>query len=418
MNYLVVGINHHSAPLELREKLSVGKSLLEGALTNLSRLNPDDEVVLLSTCNRVEIYAGCNNPELTAENINSFLATFNGVAGEALKPHLYFKHGREALAHLFRVTSSLDSMVVGEAQIVGQVKEAYAKAKENNCVGSFLGRAFERALYVSKRVRSETTLSARSVSVGSVAVDLARKIFEDLASKQVVLIGAGEMAELIVTYLADLGVHHFKIINRNQERASELLSDGIGEVYPFQALEELVKEADLVISSVALSAPLIQANQVAGYMETRQDRPLFFIDLGVPRNIDPAIGELNNVYLYNIDDLSTVADGHKEERVSEAVKATALIEKEAVQFCKAMVEESPTIALMGKKFDSLRRDELQKTFARLPDLSSAQKRAFEKCTESIVNKILFDPMMTLKREEKTHHQTIHDLLRMIFRLND
>lgn len=417
MDYLVVGMNHKTAPVSLREKLALPASALEGALQKLIATDSVNEGFILSTCNRVEVYAVSPECGQGIQKVKNFFYEFHHMAPDTLVPHLYEYQALDAIKHLFRVTSSLDSMIVGEPQIVGQVKEAYKQALATKSSGVFLNRFVDRALYVSKKIRTETQISAKSVSVGSQAVELAKKIFGDLTQKKVVLIGAGKVGELVISYLEEQGVYDICLVNRTLEKATDLVRQTLGVSYPLEKLGEVLLKADVVIASLAVPEALITHKQIVDLMEKRKNKPLFLIDLGVPRNIEPAINTLANVYLYNIDDLTKVIDKNKEARLSESQMAEEIIEKEASQFYQSVVQEEPTIALLGKKFDAIRRRELTKTLSRLAHLGDHEKKVFEKCTEAIVNKILYDPMITLK-SGKPHKQNAHNLLKRLFRLED
>ncbi len=418
MDYIIVGLNHKTAPVALRERAAIANDLLPEALHQLITLDAVDEGLILSTCNRVEVYAASSNAEEVVPTITDYLCRFKGIEPSDINPYLYHYCSLDAVKHLFRVTSSLDSLVVGEPQIVGQVKEAYRFAQTYRTSGLFLNRFLERALFVSKKVRSATKISAKAVSVGSAGVELAKKIFEDLSTKKVVLIGAGEIGELVIARLEEEGVFDICLLNRNVARATDLLQEGAGVALPLEKLGEVLLDADLVISSSGAPEAFISHEQISQVMEKRRHRPMFFIDLGVPRNVEEKVNTLSNVYLYNIDDLHRVVTSNVGERQEEALRAEEMIEKEASQFYESIIHEEPVIALLGKKFESIRQRELTRTLGRLAGLSVEEKKAVEKCTESIVGKILHDPVITLKSGRHRHHTTAHDLLKKLFRLDD
>ncbi|MBI4411242.1 MAG: glutamyl-tRNA reductase [Deltaproteobacteria bacterium] len=419
MEHIVVGLNHKTAPVSLREKLAVDPAKLDQTLKALVNLDCVDEGLIVSTCNRMEVYAVARNGYHCVQGIENFVADLNHLGLDALKPHLYEYRELDAIRHVFRVASSLDSLVVGEAQISGQVKEAYRKALEARTTGLFLNRWMHRAFFVAKKIRTDTKVSQKKVSVGSAAVELAKKIFGDLSSKKVALIGAGEVAELVLGYLESEGVYDVSILNRNIEKARGLADLGLGEAYSLDSLEEVLHSADVVIASVSTAQPILGREKTAGLMAVRKHRPIFFIDLGVPRNLDSAIQTLSNVYLYNIDDLQEVVDSNMTERLSEAGKAEILVEKEASQFYESVVRQVPTIAALGKKFDTIRRRELERTLGKLSHLGEDEKKAVERCTEAIVDKILHDPVLILKSEGPLRHDSgVHELLKKLFRLDD
>lgn len=419
MEHIVVGMNHHTAPIELREKIAISPSLLPSALKKLKSLRKVDEGLILSTCNRTEIYVVTQEGENTVQEIKEFVAHLNEVNSDLLAPHFYNYQNLDAIRHLFRVASSLDSMVVGEGQIAGQVKEAYQQALASKTTGVFLNRWMHRVFYVSKKVRTETKISSKAVSVGSSAIELAKRIFGDLSTKKVALIGAGKISELVLSYLENEGVIDVAILNRTLQKAVDLAQDSFGMAYSIDRLWDVLAEVDVVISSVASDSILVTEEKMRSLMSKRKNRPMFFIDLGVPRNIDPQINDIENVYLYNIDDLEKVIDSNKMIRKKEAKKAEEIIEKEASQFFENVVLQEPTIASLGKKFDYIRKRELNKSLKKLSHLEEGEKRAIEKCTEAIVNKILHDPALMLRTEENLKRDSkVHDLVKKLFRLED
>ncbi len=424
MHYFIVGLNYKTAPVDLREKMAFSKESVEVALKQLSKVEVIDEVLILSTCNRVEIYSVSSDVEKALFRIKEFLADYHHLPLEAFEPYLYVYYDVEAVKHLFRVTASLDSMVVGEPQIVGQVKLAYQQAMQAHTSGVMLNRCLERSLFVSKKIRTETKIAAKSVSVGGAAVHLAKQIFGDLHSKKVALIGTGKIGELVSDYLEAEGVAEMILLNRTYEKAEALTREVMGAhcrliAMPMDKLEEALSQVDLAISSAGGASPLITVEQISRLMPQRRHQPIFFIDLGVPRNIEAGVNDIENAYLYNIDDLQKVVNSHKGERQEEAVQGALLAEKEAVQFYESVIHERPTLALLGKKFEAIRSQELNRTLAKLSHLPEEERTAIEKCTQAIVSKILFDPAIGLKAGE-THrpHWSAHDLLKKLFRLDD
>lgn len=419
MNYIVVGLNHKTAPVGVREKLNFTPEEIPQALRALLTQTQADEGLILSTCNRVEVYTVHSEALDGVEKIRHFLTRYHHMEEKALDSCSYHYADREAVRHLFRVASSLDSMVVGEPQITGQVKQAYRNALATRTSGVYLNRCLERALFVSKKVREETRIGQKNVSVGSAAVRLAKQIFDRFQNKKILLIGAGKIGELVVFYLEEEGCHDIFIVNRSYEKALELADDGVGIPIPFENLQKILGEADLVISSMAVETPLITRSQMDLLMGARKNRPIFLIDLGVPRNIESAAGDLDNVYLYNIDDLSEISRSHQEERLNQARQAEEIVEKEVLRFFESVVTHEPTISLLGKKFESIRRRELIRTLGKLNHLSDEEKQAIDKCTESIVNKILHDPVVSLKSAKTSGWQlNASDLLKKLFRLDD
>ncbi len=419
MTYLVVGLNHKTAPVDVREKLNFSREEIPQALRVLLAQTRADEGLILSTCNRVEVYTVQEQTGDGVEKVRHFLTRYHRMEDTALDSCCYHYTDREAVRHLFRVASSLDSMVVGEPQITGQVKQAYRQALASKTSGIYLNRCLERALFVSKKIREETRIGEKNVSVGSAAVRLAKQIFADLKNKKVLLIGAGKIGELVVFYLEEEGCQDIFIVNRSYEKALELAEEGVGIPVPFDNLRTILEEADLVISSVAVETPLISRQQMDALMEMRKNRPIFLIDLGVPRNIEPAVGQLDNVYLYNIDDLNQISRSHQEERIVSSRQAEEIIEKEVLRFFESMVGHEPVLSLLGKKFESIRRRELARTLGKLGHLNDEEKQAIDKCTESIVNKILYDPAVSLKLGKVSGLSiSTGDFLKRLFRLDD
>jgi len=419
MEHIVVGMNHTTAPVDLREKLAIAPEGLSSALKSLLTLKPINEGLILSTCNRTEVYAVTESGSHCVREIKNFMASHNRVDLNEIDPFLYDYKEIEAIQHVFRVASSLDSMVLGEGEIVGQVKQAYQQALATETTGVILNRWMHRALYVAKKVRTETKISKNSVSVGSAAINLAKKIFGDLAKKKVVLIGAGEIAELVLAYLEDEGVYNVSVVNRTIQKALQLTQEGYGVAYSLDQLWKVLADADVVISSISTKKPLVGKEKILELMTRRKNKPMFFIDLGVPRNVDSQLNNVHNIYLYNIDDLKTVVDSNMSLRKVEAKKAEEIIQKEASQFYATVVRQEPTIASLGKKFDYIRKRELEKTLGKLGHLSTEEHKAIEKCTEAIVSRILHDPILMLKTEDQLKRDSkVHELIKKLFKLED
>lgn len=415
MNYVVVGLNHKTTPLGLRERLSIPRPRLNEALRELVSFKGISEGVILSTCNRVEIYAATAGETEGVRNIKHFLSSFQSVDLGLLEPHLYDYSDFNAVRHVFRVASSLDSMVVGEAQITGQVKTAYEEAAASRTLGIFLNRFLDRALHVAKKVRTETEVSRGSVSVGSAAVDLARKIFGDLSHKKVALVGAGEMGELVVSCLQSEGVSDLRILNRSPENARLLAGQFGAKASGLEALEEVMMEADVCI--FAADGLLMDSVHAKKWMGLRKMSPLFLIDLGVPRNVEPVVNHVPNIYLYNIDDLRSVVEANREARLGEAKKAEEIVDSEASHFYQSMVSFQPTVDGLGRKFEKIRQGELEKTFKKLSHLREEDKIVFRKCTEAIVARILHDPVLLLKSDHE-NEENAHQLLKKLFKLEE
>jgi len=396
---IVVGVNHRTAPVAVRERLGFALDELRPALSRLTAVDGVHEAAIVSTCNRVEVIASVDDaaPE-RGMAIGDFLAAERNVAPAELAPHLFVHDGRDALRHLFRVASSLDSMVVGEPQILGQVKEAYDEASEAATAGAVLHRIFHRAFAVAKRVRSETGVAGKAVSVASVAVELARTIFESFADKTAMLIGAGDMSELAARRLRAQGISGIIVTTRTFEHAVELARDFGGMPVPFDRLVEYLRLADVVIGSASVTDYVVTPPLVQEVLRARRQRPMFFIDVGVPRNFDPAINALANVYLYDIDDLGAALAGNVDEREREAVRAEAIVEEEVERTWRwfGSLEVVPTIVAIREKVEAIRQYELEKALLSLKDQAPRHRALLDALTSSIVNKILHAPFSSLK----------------------
>lgn len=327
MNILVVGLNHVTAPIEIRERFSLPQRELKAALSALREYDSIEEALILSTCNRVEVYAAAKEISPGFESIQDFLSNFFRIVKGDVKGSLYLLNNVEAIRHLFNVVSSLDSMIIGENQILGQVKETYFKAREYNATGKNLNFVFEEAIKTGKRVRTETQIGKGAVSVSSTAIELAKKIFESLEGKKVLIIGAGKVGELAVKNLFGRGIETVLVANRNFERAEELAGQFRGKAIRFESIGNYLEQSDIVISSTSASHFILKEKQVAEIMKKRKNAPLFLIDLGVPRNIEPEVNKIDNVYVYNIDDLARIRQVNIQERLIEAAKAKQIVEK-------------------------------------------------------------------------------------------
>jgi glutamyl-tRNA reductase len=395
----LVGLNHETAPVELRERLAIPEDLVAEQGRKLVESGLVREATVLATCNRVEVVAVADRGASdVAAGLTAALARQSGLTPQAIAEHRYVHRGKLALRHLFRVTASLDSMMVGESQILGQVKEQFRLAVEAGAAAKLLRRCFERSFTVAKRVRSETGVAAKSVSISSAAVELARRIFDGLEDKTAMLIGAGKMAELAARHLLGQGIASVIVTNRSFDRAVDLARTFGGTPVPFDRFLQYLHLADVVLGSVAATGYMIGPSQLNEVMRARRRRPMFFIDLGVPRNFDPAINDLENVYLYNIDDLANVADDHRVERQREAVRAESIVDEEVERFWPRLAGQdlTPTIVALREKFHGIGRGELERAMRALKSLEPAERAALEAMTQAIVNKILHLPLAALK----------------------
>ncbi len=416
---VLVGLSHHTAPVEVREQLAFDNGRFEPALRGLVALPAVDECVIVSTCNRVEVLACGPSGDAVAAALPAFLAAEHGVAPEAIGDRLYTYRGREAVRHLFRVAASLDSMVVGEPQILGQLKEQYQIAAALGASGRVLHRAFHKAFSAAKRVRSETGIAARAVSVGSAAVELAKEIFDRFQDKTALLIGAGAMGELTARALLALGTGTLMVVNRTFERASAIAGELDGIAVPFDKLGRTLPLADLVISAAGGDRPLLGRADVHDAMRERRGKPMFLIDLAVPRSFEPSINALDGVYLYDIDDLEGVIADNKGARAGEAAIAERIVEGEVDTFCKWLdgLDAVPTMVELREKIERIREGEIARYLSAAgAALDDRQREGIERLTRTIVNKILHAPLSELRRRGTPTETLYIDAVRALFRL--
>lgn len=419
MELLVVGLNHNTAPIALRECLAFSEDKLEEALSKVHALSSIKENMIVSTCNRVEVYAATRATERAIYDLKDFLSQYHGVPLKDFDKSLYSHVGQEAVKHIFRVASSLDSMVVGEPQILGQIKEAYDRAQQSKTSGLILHRLLHRAFHVAKRVRTETKIAINAVSVSSVAVELAEKIFGTLKKRTVLLVGAGEMCELAARHLVSGGAEKILVTNRTEDRAIALAQQFKGEAIPFTEMGQGLRKTDIVISAANSPQYLIGYDQITRVMKDRRQRPIFFIDIADPRDIEPTVGDIENAYLYNLDDLQKVAHENIKDREKEALKAETIVQDEVVKFVNwyHSLDVTPTIVALRKKFEEIRKKELEKTLSFHPDFSEKEKRSLEALTSAIINKILHAPVTLLKRTDEEAMSDLYlDTLHTLFEL--
>jgi len=399
MEIIVAGLSHRRSPVEVREQVYFPESELGIPLRQLKGRPEIEEAVLLSTCNRVEVYARVRDSQRGVQAIKEFLSHYHEVPLETLEAYMYAFSTREAVRHLFRVASSLDSMVVGESQILRQVKEAYQVARETGATGLYLNNLFERAFQTAKRVRTETRIGENAVSVSYVAVELARKIFNVLREKKVLLIGAGEMAELAAQHLVQLGVHSVLVSNRSFPRAQELAQRFSGRAVLFDDLEGELVNADIVISSTGAPHYVLRRELFQQVIRQRKNRPMFLIDIAIPRDIEPDVNTLDHVYLYDIDDLQQVVSANIKEREREAKRGEELVDQETTGFLLWMetLEVVPTIVSLRERAEVCRQQEIARARAKLGPLTSEEEETLEVLTSAIVNKLLHTPIAQLKR---------------------
>lgn len=395
---VLLGVNHKTTPLAVREKLALSAGY-EEPLRALSQLAELREYYLLSTCNRVEVLFTCRDVERATQRVQEVLFG-QAISAEELQRHVYHYVNLEAVEHLFLVAASLDSMIVGEAQILGQLKEAYRHATKADSTGFILNKLLHKSFSVAKRVRTETRIGASAVSISYAAVELARKIFGDLHGKKVLLVGAGEMAELAAEHLVGQGVTEVVVANRTLQRAVNLARCYNGQAVSLEELLDQLHLVDIIISSTGAPDLILHREEVRSVMRGRRNRPLFFIDIAVPRDLDPAINELENVYLYDIDDLNNVVEMNKSERDKEAHKAQRIIAEEKLKFSKwlANMECTPTIIQLRTMIESQVRGEVEKSLGRLEEMDGAERQRLEKMVAAITGKLAYPPLHFLKEE--------------------
>ena len=421
VNLILVGVNHKTTPVEIREKLAFTKGKIEESVDRLFNFPDIIEHTILSTCNRVEIYARANCQDSAIKAIKQFICDFHEVSPVELEDHFYSYRNEEAVEHLFRVSSSLDSMILGEAQILGQVKDAYSLAKDLRSTGLVLNQLFEKAFSIAKKVREETGIAERSVSISSAAVELAQKIFDDLENRTVMLVGTGEMAELAAKHLISYGVKTVYVTSRTYDRAANLARILNGSALDFEAFKNELHRADIVITSTSASNFIIKKEMVEKAIHKRKNKPIFFIDIAVPRDIEPDINDLENIYLYDIDDLHVVVSANMKEREKEADNAMNFISQEVTKFNNwvGTLDAVPTIVEIRKKAENIRMQEIEKTLKKISYLSEDDKKLLHQMSSSIVSKILHKP--TIKLKQKTQSEDGHVYLKAIrhlFHLDD
>ena len=398
MELALIGVSHKTAPVEVRERLAFSSDKIRAALATLLERTHAAEAMILSTCNRVEIVA--QGPD--AQLVQDFICEYHQIPAEAISKHVYSYKNAEAIRHLFRVTASLDSMMLGEPQILGQVKEAYRLASEAGTIGSSLSPLLNRAFAVAKRVRSETGISQSAVSISYAAVELARKIFGDLAGKTVMIIGASKMGELAAKHLKRNGVGSVLVTNRTFERAVEIAKIFEGAAVPFEHFTDHMEHADIVISSTGAPHFIITKSLAEQVIRNRRNKPVFFIDIAVPRDVDPLVNDIDNAFVYDIDDLQQVIDANMRERMKEAGRAEEIVDREVQAFCTRMQsrEVAPTIVLLRETVDRVRREEIERYRKLLRDMPAEQQQAtlaaIDQVTQSLMNKILHHPITQMK----------------------
>jgi glutamyl-tRNA reductase len=421
MKLLITGVSHKTAPVEVRECLAFREETLPAALADLKSREGVSEAVILSTCNRVEITLTTEDAADPQAIVDSFLADHKALSAESIGPHLYRHEGRDAIHHLFRVAASLDSMVVGEPQILGQLKAAYAAAKDCGSLCGWLDSLMSRSFSVAKRVRSETGIGQMAVSVSYAAVELARKIFGSLTNRTVMIVGAGKMSELAARHLRRSGCSHVFVTNRTHERAVEMAKLFQGTCVEYPRFTAMLPEVDILIASSGAPHYILHKDEMQRVISARRNRPMFLIDIAVPRNIEPSINDLDNVFLYDIDDLQEVVNSNLRERMKEADHAETLVTEEVERTMARLkvAEVTPTIVSLQEQLEQIRAGEIEKVRRRLGPLTPQQEEALEALTRGIINKIAHGPISELRSNAgKPEGAPVIAAIRKAFHLQD
>ncbi len=398
MHLLLVGVSHRTAPVDLRERIDFSTRGIEAAVVSLAARQSNSEAAVLSTCNRAEIYLAAEDPAAARAEVLEFLREFHGVEAADVRPHLYEKLDAEAARHLFRVASGLDSLVIGEPQILGQVKDAYGVASAQQSCGPLLNKLFHCSFLAGKRVRTETSLGEGAVSVSYAAVALARKIFGSLENRTVVVVGAGEMGKLTAVHLKAQGIRRMVITSRTMSHATALAEEIGATAVPWERMTAALGEADIVITATGANLPVLVRADVAAVMKPRRNRPLFIIDIAVPRDVDPASGELDQVFLYNIDDLQGIVQENLSRRAAEMASAERIIGEEVDRFAAWLRSRGaiPTVVALRQRFEAIRRSELDRLQHKLSGLPPEARARVDEVTRLIIEKLLLTPTEQLK----------------------
>lgn len=420
MPIVLYGMNHVSAPVDVRERVAIPAEELNGALGRLLRTGLVAEGLILSTCNRTELLVHAN-AEGAGETLRAFLAGERGLDEDLLERHCYLHRDENAVLHMFRVASSLDSMMVGEAQILGQVRDAYAAAQQAGALGTVLDSLMQRSFSVAKKVRAETGIARNPISIAHAAADLARRIFGDLSDNNILILGAGKMARLAAQHLSSAGVRSVVVVNRSYQRASELADELGGRAAPFDRLFDEMRQADIVVASTAAPQTLVSREDAQRLSRARRGRPLFFLDIAVPRDIDPRVNEVDNVYIYDIDDLQGVVRRNLEERRYEVEQAESIVVRETGTYLTWLrtQELGPLIVELRHHLHEVGRREMERFHVRIGTLDERQHKALEEMTGSLINKILHHPIQVMKRGAATDGAGARiELIRAMFGLAD
>jgi glutamyl-tRNA reductase len=416
---VLLGINHKTAPVELRECIAFSTHETADAIETLKNDPVISEALLFSTCNRVEVLLVTDDRNKAVDFAKNFISEYNKIPVSQFENALYIHSGDDAVRHIFRVAASLDSMIVGEPQILGQIKGAYRIATQKKTSGVILNRLLHRAFFVAKRIRTETGIGDRAVSISYAAIELGRKIFGTLEGKKALLIGAGEMAELAVEHLIRNRAGGIMVANRTFERGVELAQRFNGEAVRFEELIDCLKTVDIIISSTGYPDFVLNRDQIKEVIRSRRNRPLFFIDIAVPRDIDPEINRLANSYVYDIDDLKGVIEENIEDRQKESIKAERIVDEAVIRFREwyESLDVIPTIVAIRHKLEAIAEAEIKKTLSS-SNISHENAKALHRMTNALINKILHDPTQVLKSNGHSNSSVLLDIARRLFKLDD
>lgn len=421
MHLLLLGVSHRTAPVDLRERLDFSSRDVGAAVEALATRSSAAESLVLSTCNRSEIYVASTDPRRSQDEVAAFLSEYHQLPRDVFQPHLFTHRDMAAARHLFRVAAGLDSLVVGEPQVLGQVKDAFQAASERHCTGPLLSKTFHWAFGVGKRVRTETALGEGAVSVSFAAVALARKIFGKLEGRRVLVVGAGEISALTAQHLRSQGVAEIAIASRTAAHAEALATQVGGRTVPWPAMQGAMGEADIVLTATGSQRPIISRADVEAVTGRRRAEPLFIIDIAVPRDVDPAVSDIEQVFLYNVDDLQGIVQENLARRTAEIARAEAIVAEEVTRFTvwQRSRRAIPTVVALRQRFDDIRRAEMQRLEPRLSGLPAEARARLDEVTRLIVEKLLLEPTEQLKALPDEETQAAYtEAVNRLFRLGD
>lgn len=417
---IVTGLSHKTAPLEIREEFSIKDEAYKEVLSDLNSRESVLESLVLSTCNRTELYLVTNDYEKCINEINDSLLNYHNLEEKIINNHFYSYTNEQAVKHLLRVTSSLDSMVVGEPQILGQVKNSYNLSSKNDSTGIILNRLFQYAFFVAKKVRSKTSIGSLSVSISYLAVELSKRIFEDLSDRTILLVGTGEMAVLAAKNLINSGIKNLLIASRTYENAAVLSKELNGTAIKLEEIYYRLKDVDIVITATGSNNYIFKSEHVSQALKLRKNEPMFFIDIAVPRDVDPKVNDIPSVYLYDIDDMQGVLDNNISSRKESAREAESIVDNHGDKFINWLegLKVLPTIVKLRERMESIKRSELERIFGKLDTLDDTQKESISNFVDRLIGKMLHEPITNLKRESSTSLGAIYsDTIQKLYNLD-